>query len=89
MSITKEEKNRIIKEFAMGPKDTGSVEVQVAILTHEIKGLTEHMKTHAKDFSSRRGLLLMVGRRRNLLGYLKAKDEGRYEAVVKKLGLRK
>jgi small subunit ribosomal protein S15 len=89
MSISKEEKTKIITAFATKEGDTGSAEVQIAILTAEIKTLTEHMKAHHKDYSSRRGLLLMVGQRRNLLSYLKKKDVSRYEAIVKKLGLRK
>ena len=89
MSLNKENKSKIIADFATAKGDTGSPEVQIALLTAEIKELTVHMKAHHKDFSSRRGLLMMVGRRRNLLDYLKAKDVKRYDSLVKKLGLRK
>ena len=87
--ITKEEKNKIIEEYKMHEGDTGSPEVQIAILTHRIKTLTEHLKVNKKDFHSRRGMLKMVGHRRNLLGYLQTKDINRYRAIVEKLGLRK
>lgn len=89
MSITGERKLEIIKDFATKDGDTGSPEVQVAILTERIKSLTEHLNTHDKDFHSRRGLLTMVGQRRRLLEYLKAKDEDRYNALVQRLGLRR
>ena len=89
MSITAEEKNSLIKEFATKDGDTGSPEVQVAILTKRIATLTEHFKTHKKDNHSRRGLLMMVNKRRNLLAYLKKKDVERYNALIQKLGLRK
>lgn len=89
MSIAAERKTKVIKEFGQKEGDTGSPEVQVAILTERINTLTEHFKSHKKDHHSRRGLLVMVGRRRRLLDYLKAKDEGRYNDVIKKLGLRK
>lgn len=89
MSITAERKDALIKEHARGEGDTGSPEVQVAILTERINNLTEHMKIHKKDFHSRRGLLVMVGQRRSLLDYLKKKDQGRYEALIKSLGLRR
>lgn len=89
MSITAERKTKVIKEHGLKEGDTGSPEVQVAILTERINTLTDHFKTHKKDHHSRRGLLVMVGRRRRLLDYLKAKDEGRYNDVIKKLGLRK
>lgn len=89
MSITAERKTKVIKEFGQKEGDTGSPEVQVAILTERINTLTEHFKSHKKDHHSRRGLLIMVGRRRRLLDYLKSKDEGRYNDVIKKLGLRK
>ena len=89
MSITAERKQALIKEHAQGKGDTGSPEVQVAILTERITNLTEHFKTHAKDNHSRRGLLLMVNKRRSLLDYLKKKDEGRYADLIAKLGLRK
>ena len=89
MSITVEEKARLIKEFATKEGDTGSPEVQVAILSSRIATLTEHFKTHAKDNHSRRGLLMLVNKRRSLLDYLKRKDEARYQALIAKLGLRK
>ena len=89
MALTKEEKALIIKEFAKNEKDTGSAEVQIAILTEEIKTLTEHLKEHKHDFHSRRGMLKKVGQRRSLLNYLKKKDVIRYRDVIKKLGLRK
>jgi len=88
MSITSERKAELIKQFKINEKDTGSPEVQIAVLSERIKNLTEHMKTHAKDFHSRRGLLAMVGKRRSLLNYVKREDNGRYEAIVEKLGLR-
>ena len=87
--ITKEEKNKIIEEYKMHEGDTGSPEVQIAILTYRIKTLTEHLKVNKKDFHSRRGMLKMVGHRRNLLGSLQKKDINRYRAIVEKLGLRK
>ena len=87
--MTKEEKQAIIKEYAVHEGDTGSAQVQVAVLTKRINDLTEHLKTHKKDHHSRRGLLKMVGHRRNLLNYLAKKDIERYRAVVAKLGLRK
>ena len=87
--ITKEKKQAIIKEFARTEGDTGSPEVQVAILTERINELTEHLKVNHKDHHSRRGLLKMVGKRRGLLDYLKAKDIERYRALIEKLGLRK
>ena len=89
MSITAERKTALIKEHGRGNDDTGSPEVQVAILTERIVNLTEHFKTHAKDNHSRRGLLMLVNKRRSLLDYLKKKDEGRYQALIAKLGLRK
>lgn len=82
-------KQKIIKEYATAKEDTGSPEVQVALLTDRINHLTGHFETHKKDHHSRRGLLIMVGRRRRLLDYLKSKDVGRYEALIKKLGIRK
>ena len=82
-------KQKVIKDFAPKKGDTGSVEVQVAILTTQIINLTEHLKTHKKDFSSRRGLLVMVSQRRSLLDYLKAKSTDRYEVLIKKLDIRK
>ena len=89
MALTKEAKEQIVKKFGKDEKDTGSVEVQVAILTEEINTLTEHLKTHIHDFHSKRGLLMKVGKRRNLLDYLKKHDVVRYREIVKKLGLRK
>lgn len=89
MSITVEEKTRLLKEFATKQGDTGSPEVQVAILSSRIATLTEHFKTHRKDNHGRRGLLKMVAQRRKLLDYLKGKDEGRYAALIEKLGLRR
>ncbi len=89
MSITQERKQELIKEFATKEGDTGSPEVQVAILSERIKNLTEHLKEHDKDFHSRRGLLIMVGQRRRLLDYLKSKDVSRYESLITRLGLRR
>ena len=89
MSITAERKQELIEEHAQDKGDTGSPEVQVAILTERIKNLTEHFKTHAGDHHSRRGLLMLVNKRRNLLAYLRQKDESRYQDLIKKLGLRK
>ncbi len=87
--LRKEEKNAVIEANRTHATDTGSPEVQIAILTKRINELTEHMKVHKKDFHSNRGLLKMVGRRRNLLNYLMKKDIERYRAIVAKLGLRK
>lgn len=89
MSITQERKLELVKEYATHEGDTGSPEVQVAILSERIRNLTEHLKDHKKDFHSRRGLLIMVGQRRRMLDYLKAKDAARYEALIGRLGLRK
>ena len=89
MALTKEEKAKLIKEFAKNEKDTGSAEVQIAILTKEINDLTEHLKEHKHDFHSRRGLLKKVGQRKNLLKYLAKKDIQSYREVIRKLGLRK
>jgi small subunit ribosomal protein S15 len=89
MSITVEEKSRVIKEFATKEGDTGSPEVQVAILTSRITTLTEHFKTHKKDNHGRRGLLKMVAQRRKLLDYLRGKDEGRYRDLIARLGIRR
>ena len=89
MTITAERKDALVKEHGRAEGDTGSPEVQVAILTERIVNLTEHFKTHGKDNHSRRGLLLMVNKRRSLLDYLKAKDAERYNALIAKLGLRK
>jgi small subunit ribosomal protein S15 len=89
MSLSAERKQEIISSYATKKNDTGSPEVQCAILTQKINTLTEHLKINAKDHHSRRGLLIMVGRRRRLLDYLKRTDAERYEALIKKLGLRK
>ena len=87
--ITVEEKAKIIEEYKMHEGDTGSPEVQIAILSYRIKTLTEHLKLDKKDFHSKRGMMKMVGHRRNLLNYLMKKDINRYRAIVEKLGLRK
>ena len=89
MSISAERKNALIKEFATKDGDTGSPEVQVAILSERIKNLTEHLGSHNKDFHSRRGLLMMVGQRRRLLEYLKSRHTGRYEKLIDRLDLRR
>ncbi|HQT61714.1 MAG: 30S ribosomal protein S15 [Acidiphilium sp. 37-67-22] len=89
MSITPDRRQELIGEYAKQPSDTGSPEVQVALLTERIVNLTEHLKTHAKDFHSRRGLLMLVGRRRRLLDYVKRQDVKRYEALIGRLGLRR
>ena len=89
MSITPERKHDVMKEFATAGNDTGSPEVQVAVLTERISNLTEHLKAHKKDFASRRGLLMMVGRRRRLLDYLRRKQESRYQTLIERLGLRR
>ena len=89
MALSKEEKAKIVKKYAKKEGDTGSAEVQIAILTKEISDLTEHLKEHKHDFHSRRGLLKKVGHRRSLLNYLMKKDVTRYREIVKKLGLRK
>jgi len=89
MSITAEEKKRLMKEFATKEGDTGSPEVQVAVLSSRIATLTEHFKIHKKDNHSRRGLLMMVALRRKLLDYVKGKDETRYQDLIKRLGLRR
>ena len=89
MSITAERRTALISEYATQVSDTGSPEVQVALLSERISNLTEHLKVHAKDFHSRRGLLMLVGRRRRLLDYLKNKDHGRYEVVIGRLNLRR
>ncbi len=88
MSLTAAEKAIIIKEFETAQQDTGSPEVQVAILTHRIRHLTEHFKVHKHDYNSRRGLLIAVSHRRKLLSYLKKKDLQRYRTLIEKLGLR-
>ena len=87
--IEREEKQKIIEEYKVHGADTGSPEVQVAILSHRIRSLTEHLKIHKKDFHSRRGLLKMVGHRRNLLAYLQKVDIERYRAIIARLGIRK
>lgn len=87
--MLKEEKTEIIQKYAMHEGDTGSPEVQIAILTKRINSLTEHLKIHKKDHHSRRGLLKMVGQRRNLLNYLQKSDIERYRAIIEKLGIRK
>ena len=87
--LTKAEKTAIIEEYARFEGDTGSVEVQVAVLTAQINRLTDHMRVHKKDFHSNRGLLKMVGKRKNFLNYLKENDVNRYRELVKRLGLRK
>ena len=89
MSITAERRTTLVSEYAMASADTGSPEVQVAILTERITNLTEHLKIHAKDFHSRRGLLMLVGRRRRLLDYLGRKDRTRYQTLIGRLGLRR
>jgi small subunit ribosomal protein S15 len=89
MSVTAERKQSLIKDNARASGDTGSPEVQVAILTERINNLTDHFKSHAKDNHSRRGLLMLVNKRRSLLDYLKGKDRDRYTALIAKLGLRK
>ena len=89
MSITSERKQEVIKSFAQSDGDTGSPDVQVAILTERITKLTEHLKLHHKDFHSRRGLLIMVGQRRRLLDYVKKRDVKRYEGLLKRLNLRR
>lgn len=89
MSITAEVKTKIVSDYKIHAKDTGSPEVQIALLTKRIEELTEHLKTHKKDFSSRRGLLKLVGKRNSLLKYLTREDRTRYQQIIGKLGLRK
>ena len=89
MSITLARKHELVQEYARKPGDTGSAEVQVAILSERIRNLTDHLAQHKKDFHSRRGLLVMVGQRRSLLDYLKRTDVARYEALIGRLGLRR
>jgi small subunit ribosomal protein S15 len=89
MSITVERKQALMKEYATAEGDTGSPEVQVALLSERIKNLTDHLQTHEKDFHSRRGLLVMVGQRRRLLDYLRQKNEQRYKELIERLGLRR
>jgi small subunit ribosomal protein S15 len=89
MSITVERKQALMKEYATAEGDTGSPEVQVALLSERIKNLSDHLQSHEKDFHSRRGLLVMVGQRRRLLDYLKRKNETRYKELIERLGLRR
>jgi small subunit ribosomal protein S15 len=89
MSLTAERKTEVVKQYAVKPGDTGSPEVQIAVLSERINGLTDHFKTHVKDNHSRRGLLKMVSQRRRLLDYLKNTNKARYEAIIGKLGLRR
>jgi small subunit ribosomal protein S15 len=89
MALTKEDKTHLISEYRRGDSDTGSAEVQIAVLTRRIAELTEHLKTHKKDHHSRRGLLQMVGRRRRMLDYLRREDVGRYRELISRLGLRR
>ena len=89
MVLLKDKKTKIIEDFKIHSKDTGSPSVQVAILTEKVNDLTEHLKTHKKDFHSRRGLLMMIGKRRRLLSYLKKHDLKKYEETINKLNLRK
>ncbi len=89
MTITKERKREVISEFKQSDNDTGSAEVQIAILTTRVNGLTDHLRTHKKDFAGRRGLLMMVSRRRRLLDYLKKVDPQRYLDAIGRLGIRK
>jgi small subunit ribosomal protein S15 len=89
MSITPERKQELIKEYGLKEGDTGSPEVQVAILTERIKNLTEHLKEHHKDVHSRRGLLMLVGQRRSLLDYVRRQEEQRYRSLIQRLGLRR
>ena len=89
MSMPAERRSALISDYAIKPGDTGSPEVQVALLTERITGLTEHLKSHAKDFHSRRGLLVLVAQRRGLLDYVKRKDTKRYETLIGRLGLRR
>ena len=88
MAVTKERKAELMAQYGKNEKDSGSAAVQVAILTYRIKGLTEHMKSHQKDFHTRRGLLMLVGKRRRLLGYIKAQDIEEYRSLIKSLGIR-
>ncbi|QUC02117.1 MAG: 30S ribosomal protein S15 [Coriobacteriaceae bacterium] len=88
MAVSKERKAELIKQYGKNEHDSGSAEVQVALLTERIKGLTAHMKTHQKDYHTRRGLLMLVGKRRRLLGYIKNKDVENYRSLIKNLGIR-
>ena len=89
MVFTSEDKQKLIEKFKLHESDTGSPEVQVGLLTHRISYLTEHMKVHKKDHHSRRGLLMLVGKRRRLLNYVKSKDVNRYRTIIENLGLRR
>ncbi len=89
MPVTRESKSKLIERFSVHPKDTGSPEVQVALLSERIGYLNEHFRVHRKDHASRRGLLIMVGKRKRLLEYLKRRDPGRYKQVIETLGIRK
>jgi small subunit ribosomal protein S15 len=89
MSVTAERKQELVTEYGASATDTGSTEVQVALLSERIRSLTEHLQTHKKDVHSRRGLLVMVGQRRRLLDYLKMKNRSRYESLIQRLGLRR
>ena len=89
MSLTAQRKQQVVKEFASKAGDTGSPEVQIALLTERINGLTEHFKLHKKDNHSRRGLLKMVSLRRRLLDHVKSKNEGRYQTIIERLGIRR
>jgi small subunit ribosomal protein S15 len=89
MTLTKDDKARIISEYKRADTDTGSAEVQIAVLSKRISGLTEHLKTHKRDHHSRRGLLMLVGRRRRLLDYLRREDIERYRELIARLGLRR
>jgi small subunit ribosomal protein S15 len=89
MTLTQDRKRELIDKFGENPADTGKAEVQVALLTERINGLTEHLRTHSKDHHSRRGLLMLVGRRRRFLNYLQRTDLDRYRSLVRELGLRK
>ena len=88
MAVSKERKAELVAQYGKGEKDSGSAEVQVALLTERIKGLTEHMKVHPKDFHTRRGLLMLVGKRRRLLSYIKARNIEEYRTLIKRLGIR-
>ena len=88
MAVSKERKAELMAQYGKNEKDSGSAAVQVALLTERIKGLTEHMKSHQKDFHTRRGLLMLVGKRRRLLGYIKAQDIEEYRSLIKSLGIR-
>ena len=88
MAVSKERKAELVAQYGANDKDSGSAEVQVALLTERIKGLTEHMKVHPKDFHTRRGLLMLVGKRRRLLSYIKARNIEEYRELIKKLGIR-